>query len=167
MPHLFILILIFCTACSSPEKLSVFTETVDYREKASYRIGTPDPELLCPEHGQRLHISWFVPGYTQESVIACRIRFKSLTEVKWTIPVASLRGREAYCLMNEAYLKHGGILTYKATLYQGTEVIEETQHALWTELILFKDLPEDVLDDLSEDLPDDSPVDMLENLPED
>lgn len=131
-----ILILILLTGCSQ-NQLAVHTDFMGYENLASFHVGTPDPELYCPDYGQRLHITWNVPCHT-DLVIRTTLRFKDLTETEWVLPLTEPRGRATYFLVNEAYDEKGGILTYKVDLFDGEKVIEEQKHALWTELILFK-----------------------------
>lgn len=129
------IILLLLTGCSQ-NHLSVHTDFVGYETLASFHVGTPDPELYCPDYGQRLHIAWNLPCRA-ELVIRAYIRFKNLTETEWIIPLSEPRGRSTYILLNEDYDKTGGILTYKVELFDGEKVIETQKHALWTELISF------------------------------
>lgn len=135
----FIITLLLLTGCSS-NYLAIHTDFIGRESLASFHVGTPDPELNCPEYGQRLHIAWKVPCAANLAVHA-RIRFKNLEEVEWAFDLNEPRGITSYVLLNQDYDTTGGILTYKVTLVNyasgGPVVVEEQQHALWTELILF------------------------------
>lgn len=136
-----IIILLAClfTSCNAP-RLAIHTDFVGIESLASFYVGSPDPQLTCPDYGERLHIAWNVPCSAHLAIHA-RIRFKNLTEIEWTFPLEKPRGRSTYILLNEDYDRSGGILTYKVTLVnetnEGQIIVEEQHHALWTELILF------------------------------
>lgn len=135
----FIIILLLLTSCSS-KYLAIHTDFISAENLASFHVGTPDPELYCPDYGQRLHIAWNVPCAASLAVHA-RIRFKNLEEIEWSFDLNEPRGIYSYVLLNKDYDNTGGILTYKVSLVNhasgGPVVVEEQYHALWTELILF------------------------------
>lgn len=130
--------LLILTGCNR-NHLFIHTDFVGYDSLASFHVGTPDPELACPDYGQQLHIAWFFPcDFPFENlVIRAKIRFKNLKETEWILPIEKPRDRASYILLNEAYDETGGILSYKIDLFDGTSILEEYEHALWTELIFF------------------------------
>lgn len=132
-----LLALLFLTSCSRTQ-LIVFTDTVSYENLASFVVGTPDPLLDCPDKGERLVISWSLPCLCDDSRVYARVRFRNLKEVEISIPLEKDRGFITYNVINQDYKDSGGILTYRVFLMQGENILEESQHALWTELILFE-----------------------------
>ncbi|MCB1114550.1 MAG: hypothetical protein KDK62_07330 [Chlamydiia bacterium] len=126
--------LLILTSCVR-DRLIVFTEVVSYENRASYHVCTPDPRLGCPDRGQRLFISWFLPNCYEPGLIYAKIRFKNLQEIERVFPICDARGHMTYNVLNEDYCKTGGILTYQIFLMQGDEVIDTATHALWTEII--------------------------------
>lgn len=131
-----LLTLLALTSCCK-ERLVVFTEAVTYESLASYHVCTPDPRLNCPDRGQKLVISWFLPRGSQDAYIHAKIRFKNLEEIERIFPVDSLRGHVTYKLVNQDYCRTGGFLAYDIYLIESDQVVENTTHALWTELIEF------------------------------
>ena len=61
-------------------------------------------------------------------------------------------GLYLFTLINEDYFEKGGILTYKAELIKGDQILDEWYHQLWTDLILIDPPPPDEeTDDDNED----------------
>lgn len=131
--------LIALASCCSNEQLSVFTEYVSIESLPSYRIGTPDPRLYCPDYGQKLHISWSVPKschyHTLE--LSLKLRFGNKEEQNELIPLESVTGIYVFSLLNEEYRKKGGIFTYKVELRGDGQVLKVWEHQLWAERIQF------------------------------
>jgi hypothetical protein len=128
-----LLALLFFTGCSR-ERLTVYTDTVTYQKLASYLVGTPDPELYCPQIGQRLIISWQVPPCSIPSLFI-RVRFRDLTQREIKADFDKRRGIYAVEHVDEEYEKHGAILAYSVELRDGDQLLEKVDHQLWTELI--------------------------------
>lgn len=135
--YLALIPLFLLTSCAH-ERLSVYTEFISYENLASFHVGTPDPDLICPDYGQRITISWTVYRPTENTTLLAKIRFRNLEEVEWVVQIDQPRGHISYPLINQEYERTGGILSYKVYLMEGEEMIDETHHALWTELIVFE-----------------------------
>jgi hypothetical protein len=138
--NLFFLALI--TGCSSPE-LSLYTEYISIQSLPSYIIGTPDPRLYCPDYGEKLHISWFLPHefYCNEIYLYLHLLYgNGAYDEKW-IRVDSLDGVYALPLLNEEYREKDGIFTYKVALIGDGCILLERRHILWAEPILLEDVP--------------------------
>jgi hypothetical protein len=132
------LFLILLTSCCN-ERLIVFTEVVSYEKLASFAVCTPDPALECPDRGQRLVISWFLPDCRAGGFIQGKIRFRNLEEIDVNFPIADARGHMTYELVNQDFCRTGGFLTYQLFLVQHDETVAVSTHALWTELITVGD----------------------------
>lgn len=134
-----LLLLFFLAGCCQKQELSVFTEYVSLETLPSYRIGTPDPRLYCPDYGQKLHIKWSVPAtcLIEELDLALHIsiRFGNKEDSEQWLTLHSFSGIYVYPLLNDDYWTKEGILTFKIELYSQGEVIQEWRHQLWAERI--------------------------------
>lgn len=130
--------------------LTVQTEYLSHENLASFHVGTPDPRLRNPPLGQRLVVSWSLPGWDNVTPyeLIVQIRFKNGTSSFEQIPIDRPKGTYVYSLLNEEYFSNGGFKTYVARISRDGEVIEEWRHQLWANLIeIREDLGEDETED--------------------
>lgn len=122
------------------ERLSVHTEYISIENLASFHVGTPDPELLCPTVGQRLVVTWALPAsyecYTS-LYLDIRMRFGNGEEKTITLFLKKRQGTYVYSLLNDEYFEKDGILTYKADLIGDGDILDEWRHQIWAEKISF------------------------------
>lgn len=129
------------SACASPP-LSVFTEYISVESLPSYRIGTPDPHLYCPDFGEKLHISWAIPqGICLEDLeIRLFLRFGNGEDEQLNYTLLERSGTLIFRLLNEAYADKQGVFTYKIELYAENTLISTWLHQLWAERITLSDI---------------------------
>lgn len=126
-----------CTSCMGAKdpKLSLFTEYVTVERLPSYQMKTPDPALLCPDYGEKLHISWRVPSRYTALCLKISLRFHNGQEEQFTLYLETYHDTYIYTLLNEDYITKGGILTYSAELWGDNQLLYLWQHPLWSEKI--------------------------------
>lgn len=131
-----IVLLFLLASCSSPP-LSVFTEYISVESLPSYRVGTPDPRLYCPDFGEKLHISWDLPQCTSTDSLEIRLflRFGKGEDQMLTFPLTKKKGILVVPLLNDDYWEKQGIFTYKIELYCNDGLIDTWLHQLWAERI--------------------------------
>lgn len=137
-----LLILLILTSCSKAD-LGLYTEYISIQSLPSYQMGTPDPRLYCPDYGEKLHISWFLPNDTHYNEIYLYLHLRygnGVFEEKW-IRVDSYDGVYALPLLNEEYREKEGIYTYKVLLIGDDCTLLERRHILWAEPIVLEDVP--------------------------
>lgn len=128
---------LFLQGCFA-ERLSVHTEYLSIENLASFHVGTPDPELLCPTVGQRLVVTWALPsGYNcyESLYLDILIRFRSGEEKTITIFLKQRQGTYVYSLLNDEYFEKDGILTYKVNIIGDGDILDEWRHQIWAEKI--------------------------------
>lgn len=132
----FILLLLALTACANPP-LSVFTEYISIESFPSYRIGTPDPRLYCPDFGEKIHITWAIPQDTclEDLEIRLFLRFGNGEDETFNHTLLERSGTLIFRLLNEAYSEKQGVFTYKIELYSGEILLSTWLHQLWAERI--------------------------------
>ena len=124
-------------ACQKYE-LSINEQNIDERYLSSTYIGTPDPRKEHPPKGQKLIIDWSIPSdiLAQNPCLALSLIYWDYTEETVYYPVIYQRGYQVYSLLDDAYEKKRGILTYKAEiLTDDGEIYREWKHQLWVPLI--------------------------------
>lgn len=129
-----LLFLLFLVSCSGPP-LSVFTEYVSIESLPSFRIGTPDPRLYCPDAGEKLHISWDAPQSKGTLQVKLYLRFGSGKDQTLCYNLSSKKGTLIFPLLNQEYWENQGILTYKIELYCNDALISTWLHQLWADRI--------------------------------
>ncbi len=151
---LFLSPLLMTTGCMK-HHLHLQTDYLSRENLASYHVGTPDPLLYCPPIGQRLIMSWSVPREwlrEEELKVALHLIYRNHTQEYKEIFLIKSHGLYLFTLINEDYFEKGGILTYKAELIKGDQILDEWCHQLWTDLILIDPPPpEEETDDDNED----------------
>ena len=132
-----ILLLLALAACANPP-LSVFTEYISIESFPSYRIGTPDPRLYCPDFGEKIHITWSVPQDTclDDLEIRLFLRFGNGEDEQINTALFEQSGTLIFRLLNEAYSEKQGVFTYKIELYSSQTLLSRWQHQLWAERIV-------------------------------
>lgn len=125
------------TACANPP-LSVFTEYISVETLPSYRIGTPDPRLYCPDFGEKIHISWAIPQDTclEDLEIHLFLRFGDGSDEELNYPLLDRSGTLIFRLLNDAYYAKQGVFTYKIELYARNTLLSTWLHQLWAEKII-------------------------------
>lgn len=133
---IYILLLLLFTSCSQAP-LSVFTEYISVETLPSYRIGTPDPRLYCPDFGEKLHISWQIPQgmAPEELVLHLYLHYGNGEEEICHYNLYGRKGVLVYPLLNTDYRDKEGIFAYKLELYQAGELLDCWIHQLWAEKI--------------------------------
>lgn len=132
-----LLLLLALTACTNPP-LSVFTEYISVESLPSYRIGTPDPHLYCPDFGEKIHISWAIPQDTclENLEIRLFLRFGNGEDEELSYTLSERSGTLIFRLLNKAYSEKQGVFTYKIELYSGQILLSTWLHQLWAEKII-------------------------------
>ena len=118
--------------------LTVHSDYVTRESLASFYVDTPDPLLNCPPYGERLVISWSVPGKIlklEEPHLLLHLRYRNRDQIVRKVPLRRSCGTTLFRVLNEEYCETGGFLTYKVQLIAGGCVYEEWRHQLWAELI--------------------------------
>ncbi len=130
--------LLIFSSCSQNTYLSVQTVYFTRESLASYYVETPDPMLINPPVGQKLLVTWSLPGTYLDYAdlhLNIRIRFRNREEVNFNVPIEKTCGTYIYVVANDDFFNTNGILTYKVDLWGGGIVLEEWRHQLWHELI--------------------------------
>lgn len=117
------------------EELTVFTEYVSIESLPSYRIGTPDPHLYCPDIGEKLHIQWSTPKSCHYKTLDLHlsILFGNKEKADEWFSLEKPTGIYVYPLLNKAYWEKGGIFTFRVELYADGLLIKQWRHQLWAE----------------------------------
>lgn len=131
----------FLSSCQS-QRLLVEMEYVSERSLASYWVRTPDPKLACPNIGQRLIVSWWVPPEALDDLsMELTIRFGNHEEEHLSIPIKRFRDSYTYGIYNGDYWEKRGIQTYRAQIISSEGIVDEWTHQLWAEFIRFDEEP--------------------------
>lgn len=125
--------LLLLTSCSRGP-LSVQTEYWRQKDLASYIVDTPDPQKQEPIFGQRIRISWSTAA-KDPLTLNVTIRLKNGDEIHDVYPLKKPTGELIVPVVGDNFTQKGGILSYKIILLSGSEVIAETHHRFWVELI--------------------------------
>jgi hypothetical protein len=136
--RLVLLLIPFLFIGCSNEHLSVHTEYIDEEYLASYHVKTPDPLLLNSPLGQQLIVQWNVPRdyiLYEDLHLRIYIRFRDRQEIVQIVPMRQRLCCYRYELLNDAFCKTGGIITYKIEIIGDGSILDEWRHQLWTELI--------------------------------
>jgi hypothetical protein len=129
--------LLVLVACQRPVFL-VQTDYISHKNLASFYVGTPDPRLNMPSIGQRLIITWILPGEYlsyEDLHLEITIRFRNREEVVEYFDISHARGTYVFSLLNQDYICKRGILTYKFDLVGGGCILKEWRHLIWNDLI--------------------------------
>lgn len=135
-------LILLLTACSPTPPLSVFTEYLSVEALPSYRIGTPDPRLYCPEYGEKLHISWNIPEECSAEMLHLNLflRFGNGEDQMLDFSLAAHKGTLIVPLLNDEYWKKEGIFTFKIELFLNEKLYSEWRHQLWADRIIFNQI---------------------------
>lgn len=130
------LILLLATACARNE-LSVFTEYLSIESLPSYRLGTPDPRLYCPDYGEKLHIRWSVTDCDCSDNLSLHlsILYGNGETYSESVALNAPTGIYVYTLLNDKYWSKEGIFSFKVDLYSNDKLIREWRHQLYAERI--------------------------------
>lgn len=135
---------IFLASCTN-SRLAVYSDYLNRESLASYHVGTPDPFLNYPPIGQRLIVVWTLKkGCLRFSDLHLKatIRFRNNQETIVEYPVIKSEGTFIYSLLNDDYIKTGGMLTYQVQLIGDDCVLDEWRHQMWANLIRIGEGPE-------------------------
>ncbi|MGE0198704.1 MAG: hypothetical protein AB7N99_09145 [Simkaniaceae bacterium] len=119
--------------------VSVKREYVDQSKLASTFVGSPDPRQKNPPKGQELIIEWRLPqdALDQKLTLVLSVIYKNHSEETLCYPVDRRRGVITYALLDEAYRKTEGFLTYKAEIKTlDGMIVKEWKQQLWVDLIV-------------------------------
>ena len=119
--------------------VAVKREYVDQLKLASTFVGSPDPRQKNPPKGQELIIEWRLPqdALDQELTLVLSVIYKNHSEETFCYPVDRRRGVITYALLDEAYRKTEGFLTYKAEIKTlDGMIVKEWKQQLWVDLIV-------------------------------
>ncbi|HKY99981.1 MAG TPA: hypothetical protein VJ112_02325 [Rhabdochlamydiaceae bacterium] len=122
--------------------LSVCQQWIDVRYLASTQAKTPDPRQDHPPQGQMIAIDWRVPNsiFKKKPEVVLDLIFWDYTTKTVCFPIEHRMGYVTYSLLDEDYLKTGGILTYKVEIVtEDGDIYEEWKHQLWVNLITIED----------------------------
>lgn len=119
--------------------VAVKREYVDQSKLASTFVGSPDPRQKNPPKGQELIIEWRLPqdALDQKLTLVLSVIYKNHSEETLCYPVDRRRGVITYALLDEAYRKTEGFLTYKAEIKTlDGMIVKEWKQQLWVDLIV-------------------------------
>lgn len=136
---IFAFLTLACLSSCISSRLTVYTDYLSKENLASYFVDTPDPYLNNPTIGQRLIVIWTLKKrhlLYQDLHLSMTIRFRNKKEITLTHPINHPKGTYVYCLLNQDYIDHDGIITYKVELVGNGQILDEWRHQIWTELIL-------------------------------
>lgn len=137
--------LLFCfpiislfTGCHH-SSLSCRTEYLYPDHLASEKTLTPDPCRLC-FYGQQVILHWNLPHCCPPDELVLHVRYGTREQgtFRWSLH-ANARGYRIYRLVNDDYWSKEGIVSYKAELFCGEELIDAWTHHLWTDVIEVRD----------------------------
>lgn len=94
-------------------------------------VSTPDPALDCPSVGQRLIVRWNLPDLPKGAELVLHLRFRNREDEVQRFCLTRLRGKHVFELRDHEYISSQGILTYKAEIVSGDEVLHEWLHQVW------------------------------------
>jgi hypothetical protein len=124
-------LLTLLTSCKDPS-LSIFKEFVRVENLPSYKVGTPDPQLCCPDLGEKLHISWQLNG-PPPAYLKVSLKLQAGSYEEFWVTLEEKSGVYVYLLLNSDYLETGGILAYRAELFEKGCLVKEWRHQLWVD----------------------------------
>lgn len=135
MRYLLFIPLLF-TSCVQ-ERLLVQSEYLTPERYASVWLDTPDPEKYLWRCSQRLLIEWDLPKSVkaEDAYILVEINFRNFTQETVTFNLDRRRGRVCYLFNEDKFSETGGMFSYRARLIACREVIAESCHQLYEEII--------------------------------
>lgn len=142
----FLLLSLFLLAGCDKYYISMHQQSIDQRYLASSHASTPDYRQKNPPIGQMVVVEWHIPPeiLKKSPTAEVYIVFWNYVEKKVTFPIDSKWGYKTFTLLNDEYLKTGGILTYRADIVTKDHVVyKEWKHQLWVNLIHVTDQAED------------------------
>ena len=138
MAWIWILVLSFVLAGCDKYYLSLRQIHVTPTYLASSHVGTPDPRQAKPPFGQKLLIDWTVPPevLAEKPEVVLYLVFKDHEEKQIRYPIEYRSGYRVYDLLNDAFVRSKGLLTYRAEIVtESGKVYREWKHQLWVKLI--------------------------------
>jgi len=153
-----LLVAIFAAAlvgsCCEGGHLSIQNEYLTYDYLASVQIDSPDPRRCAPFCGQQLIVGWRIPKcwmcLSDLHIVLC-LRFRNLEMREIEIPIRRRFNDYVFRIINNEYFRTNGILTYRAELRSGDEVLDTWTHQVWTRLIDLSEYEEDDEDEEEEE----------------
>jgi hypothetical protein len=142
LASLFLILLMGALSGCGKYYISVCQQWVDVQYLASTNAGTPDPRKLKPPEGQMLVVDWRVPGaiLKKHPQVVIDLIFWDYSTKQVRFPIKYGMGYVSYSLLDEEYLKTGGILTYKVEIIaEDGKIYKEWKHQLWVNLITIDD----------------------------
>lgn len=136
-----ICVVLFLSGCRCP-LITAQTDYITRQHRASFRVGTPDPNLNHPITGQRLIIKWDLPeNYLKYEGLHLEIaiRFNNLTEKKLSLPISTSRHTYIYNVCKEEFCSTNGIASYKIDLVGNGCILYKWRHQLWVESITIEE----------------------------
>lgn len=130
-------ILFALSGCSQPP-ITAQTEYITRQGLASYRIGTPDPNLNHPVLGQRLIIKWSLDNACMNYSnlhMDIILRFRNGTERNLVFPIYKASGTTIYSLPAEDFCQNQGIVSFKIDVIGNDTLLYAWRHQLWVDLI--------------------------------
>jgi hypothetical protein len=167
MGRLSIFFLLLSLGCHRSPYLSLSQEKVDDSYLASTHVETPDPRQEHPPLGQRIIIQWVVSSELLQKGVHLDLHLLFWNDTTETVsyPIHHRSGSKVYFLLDDAFEKTKGILTYKAEILTDEgEKVTEWKHKLWVNLISLDSISPPLAEPPQEDL--NSPLDRLEELEE-
>jgi hypothetical protein len=133
----FVLLMTVCAGCHR-KHLTARSEAIDCEYLASFYVNTPDPRNNGNFCGQQIVVEWNLPNSDWHrpdlnlvlSMITTNHRFD-----KVTVPLRSRFGNYIYRLTNECLCEKGAVLTYKAEIYSGNNLLQCWQQQGWVDWI--------------------------------
>lgn len=136
---LIIIVIGMCTGCHR-KYLTARSEAIDCEYLASFYVDTPDPRNNRGFCGQQIVVEWNLPSSDRHrpnlnlvlSMITTNHRFE-----KVTVPLRSQCGNYIYRLTNQCLCEKGAVLTYKAEIYSGNNLLQCWQQQGWVDWISY------------------------------
>lgn len=122
--------------------ISIVREPMSQKELASTYVRSPDPLQKNPPEGQRLFVQYRLPQDMpcEDYYIVLQVLTKNLCFKKMRYDLLFQSGVEEFSLLGKAYKDSGGILGYKAVLFDREDhVIDERKTSLWVDQIYLKE----------------------------
>lgn len=132
----FFCLFFFLASCG--RYVDVRRQKINARYLASTWVGSPDPCKDNPPLGEMLIIDWQVPRkrVAENLQLKLYVIYWDNEEKVYTWPINRWKGYETFCVLDEEFVRTGGLLTYRAEIV--TEdgcVYRDWKHQLWVNLI--------------------------------
>lgn len=129
---------LFTLSSCSRYYVEVYQQKVDGTYLASVHVGTPDPRLANPPYGQLLVAEWQIPLelLPKYPFLELDVIFWDNIQRRYVFPINHRKGFERLFIIDDEFVKTGGILAYRARIKtEDGKIFREWRHQLWVNLI--------------------------------